>query len=158
GLEPPRPLTAATAALAQALFDHDTPVWLDAAADTAPTRDFLRFHCGCPLASDSQAARFALVANAGALTDLNRFDMGDALYPERAATVVAQVISVRDGTPLTLSGPGIKKRREVQINGLPDEFWRAWQQNRTRYPLGIDLVLVGFDGVLCLPRTTQAKV
>lgn len=157
GLEPPAPLSAATAALALALFDHDTPAWLDAAADCAATRDFLRFHCGCPLVADSRAARFALVADAGALTDLNRFDMGDALYPERAATVVVQVASVREGTPLTLSGPGIKQQDNVRIGGLPDAFWRARQQNSARYPLGIDVALVGADGVLGLPRTTRAQ-
>ena len=45
----PPPLNAASTANALTLLDDSTPVWLDPIADTAPVREFLAFHCGCPI-------------------------------------------------------------------------------------------------------------
>ena len=56
-MTPPARLDPATAAVCLTLLDFETPVWLDAAADSDETRAWLRFHCGCPLVADAGAAR-----------------------------------------------------------------------------------------------------
>src|SRR5690606_9844332 len=61
----PAPLASAAAAVCLSLADYETPVWLDAAAQ--PVRDWLRFHCGCPIVADPGQARFGIVADAAAI-------------------------------------------------------------------------------------------
>lgn len=155
---PPPPLMPATAAVALSLLDSDTPVWLDPGADRPAVRDFLRFHCGCPLVTDSLAARFAIIVGAPHMPGLDHFDAGGALYPEHSATLIVQVASVRGHPDLKLSGPGIQTRHQVGVNGLPHAFWETWRHNGARYPQGVDLVLAGPDGLVGLPRTTRVEV
>ena len=62
GLAPPAPLTAELAAVALALTDADTPVWLDATLAAEPeVAAYLRFHTGAPLTDDPARAAFALI-------------------------------------------------------------------------------------------------
>ncbi len=61
-VQAPSVLMPATAAVALALFDHDTPIWLDDrfAAD-ANMASWLRFQTGAPVTTDAPRAAFALV-------------------------------------------------------------------------------------------------
>src|SRR5262249_43931154 len=68
----PSPMMRGTAAIALTLFDHDTPIWLDAGmSETMDVARWLKFHSGAPIVADSSIAGFALIANA--LPDLDRF-------------------------------------------------------------------------------------
>lgn len=149
----PAPLMPATAALALALFDYETPVWLDEAADTQSVRDWLRFHCGCPLVADKAQARFALLA--GTLETLAGFDTGTDAYPDRSATLIRQVNSLSDGPAHRLSGPGISHEESINIKTLHDDFILDWQKNAKLFPRGLDLFLVAGDRLAGLPRTTR---
>lgn len=150
----PAPLMPATAALALALFDYETPVWLDAAADTAAVRDWLRFHCGCPLVTDRAQARFALLAGApGTPGAMAGFDTGTDAYPDRSATLIWQVDSLSEGQPHRLSGPGITQEETLKINSLYAGFESDWQKNAKLFPRGLDLFLVAGDRLAGLPRT-----
>lgn len=147
----PQPLMPATAALALALFDYETPVWLDEAADTPAVRDWLRFHCGCPLVSDKAQARFALLA--GTAEALAGFDTGTDAYPDRSATLIRQVENLSDGPAYRLSGPGIAQEETLKINSLYADFESDWQKNAKLFPRGLDLFLVAGDRLAGLPRT-----
>ncbi|MFN3460112.1 MAG: phosphonate C-P lyase system protein PhnH [Oceanibaculum sp.] len=149
----PAPLMPATAALALALFDYETPVWLDEAADTQPVRDWLRFHSGCPLVADKAQARFALLA--GTLETLAGFDTGTDAYPDRSATLIRQVNSLSDGPAHRLSGPGISHEESINIKTLHNDFILDWQKNAKLFPRGLDLFLVAGDRLAGLPRTTR---
>src|SRR5260221_8245289 len=81
---PPSPLGEAAAAIALALCDLDTVLWLDAAL--APAADYLRFHCGSPLAAQPRAAQFALIRDRAAMPPLHPFALGSAEYPDRPAS------------------------------------------------------------------------
>src|SRR5215510_1385030 len=75
--QPPAGLCGAAAAVALALFDNDTPVWLDAALRASqPVRQWLAFHAGCPLTEDPARAAFALAGRAGLVPALNGFSPG----------------------------------------------------------------------------------
>ncbi|EKE76406.1 MULTISPECIES: phosphonate C-P lyase system protein PhnH [Oceanibaculum] len=149
----PQPLMPATAALALALFDYETPVWLDEAADTPAVRDWLRFHCGSPLVSDKAQARFALLA--GTPETLSGFDAGTDAYPDRSATLIRQVESLSDGPAYRLSGPGIAQEETLKINALHAGFDSDWQKNAKLFPRGLDLFLVAGHQLAGLPRTTR---
>ena len=151
----PAPLMPATAALALALFDYETPVWLDEAADKPAVRDWLRFHCGCPLVADRAQARFALLA--GTPSSLAGFDAGTDAYPDRSATLIWQLDSLSDGQPHRLNGPGIAQEEILKINSLYVGFESDWQKNAKLFPRGLDLFLVAGDRLAGLPRTVAIE-
>jgi alpha-D-ribose 1-methylphosphonate 5-triphosphate synthase subunit PhnH len=152
------PLHSATLAVALTLLDRDTPVWLDAVADGAEVRDNLRFHCGCPLTQVPEAASFAIISNARSMLPLERFEVGDDLYPDRAATLIVQLESLSGGAELVLSGPGIENRRVLRAAGLPEDFAAQWELNHSLYPCGVDLILTAGASVAALPRSTRLEV
>ena len=147
-------LHSATIAIALALLDFETPVWLDGAAETAETVAHLRFHCGCPIVDEPARARFAIIANPGEMPELGAFDAGTDEYPDRSATLIVQVGSLIAGSGLRLSGPGIATEARLQVNGLPSPFWEAMRDNHARFPRGVDVLLTAGPSLVALPRTT----
>jgi alpha-D-ribose 1-methylphosphonate 5-triphosphate synthase subunit PhnH len=151
---PPAPLPQGLAEVALTLCDHDTTVWLDAAlvAENAVV-DWLRFHTGTNLLEAPDAADFAFVI--GALPPLGSFALGSDEYPDQSTTIVLALPSLTAGPALTLRGPGIKDTTIISPAGLPGDFLRQWGENREQFPRGVDLLLVGPEGLIGLPRTTR---
>ena len=122
----PLPMMRGTAAIALTLFDHDTPIWLDGKmSETSDVARWLKFHSGAPLVADCSICGFALIADAGAQPDLERFAFGSSEYPDRSTTLILQVASLTQGPAWELRGPGI------------------------------DVVLVADDAIVAIPRTTR---
>src|SRR6201995_1487855 len=70
----PGPMMRGAAAIALTLFDHDTPIWLDAKmSETPEVAKWLKFHSGAPVVNDASICHFALIGNGGALPDLSGF-------------------------------------------------------------------------------------
>ena len=155
--DPPAPLAPATAAYLLTIADLDTPVWLDAKSGNKSVQDFLRFHCGCPLVRESEEAAFAIVTDLTQTPRLGMFAQGNELYPDRSATVVLQVTSLRKGQTVTARGPGVKHSMQLQIDGLPDWFWQDWTTNHACYPLGIDILLTCGTEAIGLPRSIHLE-
>ena len=149
----PAPLNAASTAVALTLLDDSTTVWLDAAADTDAVREFLAFHCGCPIVAHSDEAAFALVA--GPMPSLDRFDYGSDEFPENSATVIVQVAALESGSDVCFAGPGIKSFAFMGDPGMADGFWREWSNMGALYPRGVDLILTARSKLACMPRTVQ---
>ena len=155
--EQPGDLAPAAVALVLALADIDTPVWLADARSTLA--DYLRFHCGCPIVDDPQAAAFAL----GRSTDLpalDAFHPGDDLAPERAATVIVSVDALETTSASEvwlLSGPGIADTHRLACRRAPAGFTDFWADNKQRFPAGIDLFFAAGDTLAGLPRTTVIR-
>jgi len=64
------------------LFDHDTPIWLDQRmSETPEVANWLKFHSGAPVVTDSVDLRLAVVVDGGRAADLERFSFGTAEYP-----------------------------------------------------------------------------
>lgn len=156
GLTPPAPLNAEAAALALALCDYETPLWLDPVlAATPAVADFLRFHTGAPIVAEAREARFALIAEPAEMPDFYDFAQGSPEFPDASATLILQVDSFPAG--LVLEGPGINGRTAFGAAPLPADFIERMAANRAGFPLGVDLLLAGAGGVAGLPRSVTVK-
>src|SRR5215831_12209817 len=86
-------LMSAAAAIALTLFDHDTPVWLDPRLAATGVEEWLKFHTGAPVTTETAEASFALVSNGASLPALEQLALGSSEYPDRSTTVIVQVES-----------------------------------------------------------------
>ncbi len=158
---PPAPLSATAAAVALTLCDHDTPVWLDTRlAESAAVYSWLGFHTGAPLVDKPAEAAFALVADPARLPQLADFAQGTQEYPDRSATIVLQVAApspngLQGHRTFVLEGPGIRTTAILVASPLPGNFIEQWNDNRARFPRGVDLILAAPGAVACLPRTVR---
>jgi alpha-D-ribose 1-methylphosphonate 5-triphosphate synthase subunit PhnH len=152
----PSAMARATAAIAFTLFDHDTPVWLDAAMSATPeVAMWLKFHTGAPLVTGSSIAGFALVGDPQTLPALDRFAFGSNEYPDRSTTLILQVGSLTDGPVVELQGPGIDGSATLRASIQPRDLFERLAINATLFPRGIDVVLVHDDCIVAIPRTTR---
>ncbi|TPK43997.1 MULTISPECIES: phosphonate C-P lyase system protein PhnH [unclassified Mesorhizobium] len=155
---PPAPLSAISGAVALALCDNDTPLWLDPALHaSAAVMSWLGFHSGAPLANTPADAHFAFVASPAEMMALDGFSQGTQDYPDRSTTLILQVGDLTSGTPLLLEGPGIEKTATIAPALMPRHFIEQWKQNINRFPRGVDIILAAHDSLACLPRTTRIK-
>jgi alpha-D-ribose 1-methylphosphonate 5-triphosphate synthase subunit PhnH len=151
----PAALAPAAAAIALALFDHDTPVWLDAPlVASEAVASWLRFQTGCPIVADPGQSAFALIADAAAAPSFEAFAQGTPDFPDRSTTLILQIAALTGGAELTLSGPGIRGTASLRARGLPEDIVERQAANRVLFPRGIDLLLVAESQVAALPRTT----
>ncbi len=152
----PSPLMRGAAAIALTLFDHDTPVWLDAAmSETADVTKWLKFHTGAPVIADCSICSFALIGDARALPALDRFAFGSNEYPDRSTTLILQVGSLTEGSRFELRGPGIDGSAVLQVRIGPANLFERLGINAALFPRGIDVVLVADDAIVAIPRTTR---
>jgi alpha-D-ribose 1-methylphosphonate 5-triphosphate synthase subunit PhnH len=155
---PPAPLSATAGAVALALCDNDTPLWLDPALHvSAAIGSWLGFHTGAPLANTPADAHFAFVATPAEMMALDGFAQGTQDYPDRSTTLILQVSDLTSGTPLLLEGPGIETSATIAPALMPRHFIEQWKQNIQRFPRGVDIILATAEGIACLPRTTRIK-
>jgi alpha-D-ribose 1-methylphosphonate 5-triphosphate synthase subunit PhnH len=145
-----------TAAIALTLFDHDTPIWLDAKlSETAEVAKWLKFHSSAPVVADPSIASFALIGDAAAFPDLNRFSFGTNEYPDRSTTLILQVESLTQGNEYRLSGPGIDGIAILRATIAPKDLFDRLAINAPLFPRGIDVVLVADDSIVAITRTTR---
>jgi alpha-D-ribose 1-methylphosphonate 5-triphosphate synthase subunit PhnH len=152
----PGPLMCGAAAIALTLFDHDTPIWLDAKmSETGEVAKWLKFHSGAPVVVDASICSFALIGNGGALPDLSGFSLGTSEYPDRSTTLIIQVDSLKHGGAFELRGPGIDVTATLRAMIEPADLFDRLTINEALFPRGIDVVLVSGDSIVVIPRTTR---
>jgi len=159
----PSPMTPACAAVCLTLLDTDTPVWIGKTLDTPEIRQFLSFHCGCPLRSRPSEAAFALMGVSEAPDVVEVLHTGTAEYPDRAATAIIQCrelgnSSIHNGDVLSLSGPGIQSTQPFAVDGSSRSFWQKRKTVNQEFPTGIDMIFVDAHQIAGLPRTTHVSV
>lgn len=153
-LLPPAPLTANAAALVLMLVDFETKLHLGKGLDTAEdARRYLAFHTGVAFTAEPGQADFALVADISDLPALGTFAQGDLEYPDRSTTVIVQVKGFDES--LHFEGPGIDGRIAFGIAGAPFSFADDLDDNRARFPLGVDLLFAAPDAIAALPRSSR---
>lgn len=156
-VRPPHPLRATTAALILTLCDFETPLWLDPCLARAPeVVQFLRFHSGAACIEPPEQAAFAVVCDAFAMPPLAAFRQGDLAYPDRSTTVIIEVERF-EPSPWRLSGPGVRGQMPFGASPLPPGLLAELADNRSRFPLGIDLFLAAPDAVAALPRSLHIE-
>ena len=149
------PLSPAATAILLTLVDRDTPLWLAASLATPSVCESVRFHTGAPLVIDRDAVAFAVMAADN--TSLDGFAVGTDRYPDRSATLIIEVPSLREGSATVWRGPGIAEGVRVAIAGLPSNFWADWAANRALLPCGIDVVFASGGEVVALPRSIAVE-
>jgi alpha-D-ribose 1-methylphosphonate 5-triphosphate synthase subunit PhnH len=151
-------MSAGAAAVALAMLDYETPVWLDAAlAQGAQVADWIRLHSGARVTSEPAEAAFAFIADPAHAPAFDVFSPGTPEYPDRSATLVLQVEDFGSGDGLLLSGPGIADVRNFSARPLPGDFQARIAANRALFPRGVDVVLVSPEAVAALPRSVTAQ-
>jgi alpha-D-ribose 1-methylphosphonate 5-triphosphate synthase subunit PhnH len=152
----PSALMRGTAAIALTLFDHDMPVWLDPLlSETSEIAKWLKFHTSAPVIEDSSVCSFAVIGDARALPDLDRFSFGSSEYPDRSTTLILQIESLTQGQIFELRGPGIDGTAVLQGAIQPLDLFERLAINAALFPRGIDIVLVHDDSIVAIPRTTR---
>jgi alpha-D-ribose 1-methylphosphonate 5-triphosphate synthase subunit PhnH len=137
------------------LRDYETPVWLDRALARRELIEWIHFHTGAPVTSDSRAAAFAFVADGRDAPSLDSFGYGTTEYPDRSTTLVLQVETLSAGEHLVLSGPGIAGSKTFAAAPLPRDFGAQLVANREAFPRGIDMILATDHAITALPRTVR---
>jgi alpha-D-ribose 1-methylphosphonate 5-triphosphate synthase subunit PhnH len=154
-LAPPPPLAPTAAALLLALLDFETPVWLDPPlADAGGVAEFVRFHTGARLVGSAADAAFAVIADGAGMPPLAGFQQGAPEYPDRSATLILQVDTLRD-SGWRLEGPGIPGHTLFSASPLPPDFAAQARGNRGRFPCGVDVLFATGDAIAALPRSTR---
>jgi alpha-D-ribose 1-methylphosphonate 5-triphosphate synthase subunit PhnH len=152
----PGAMMRGTAAIALTLFDHDTPIWLDARmSDTSEVAKWLKFHTGAPVIADSRICHFALIGDPRSLPALDAFAFGSNEYPDRSTTLILQVESLTQGPALELRGPGIDGAAVLRAAIQPADLVERLGVNAALFPRGIDVVLADDDLIVAIPRTTR---
>ena len=153
---PPAPLGQGSGAVALAMCDPDTPIWLGEGADSESVRAWLSFQCGAPVVEEAGRSAFAF-ASAANMPALEVLAAGTQEYPDRSTTLVVEVETLEGGERLILEGPGIDRPRTVSPAGLPESFVAQRAANRALFPRGVDVVLVAGLRMMALPRSTVAS-
>ena len=152
-ISPPAPLGQGSGAVALAMCDPDTPVWLGEGADSESVRAWLSFQCGAPVVREAEGSAIAF-ARSSNMPAMDAFAVGTQEYPDRSTTLVVEVEALEGGARLILEGPGIDGQRIVEPVGLPEDFVAQRAANRALFPRGVDVVLVAGLRMMALPRST----
>jgi alpha-D-ribose 1-methylphosphonate 5-triphosphate synthase subunit PhnH len=156
--EIPNGLCGATVAVALALFDQDTRVWLSATADCKAVRKYLRRHTACAQVTESMLSDFAIITRLGELPCFGDFFCGTRAYPERSTKLIVEVEGLEADGPWRLEGPGIPGAQRLGAKGLGETFLSQWARNTRLSPRGIDVFLTCGRRLCVLPRTTRIEV
>lgn len=157
-LTAPAPLSATAAALATALLDYETPLWLDAAlSETPDVTRWIRFHTGARVTADPRQAAFAFIADPARAPAFDSFALGTPEYPDRSTTIVLQVEQFGSGQPLALRGPGIADSVSLSAQPLPPDFLDRLAANHALFPRGVDVIMLSATSVAALPRSVVAS-
>ncbi|MDZ4843629.1 MAG: phosphonate C-P lyase system protein PhnH [Hyphomicrobium aestuarii] len=162
------PLPKAMAATILTLADHETTIWLDPGLAARPeVASYLRFATAAKITPDPHTATFALVCDPLTMPSLDAFAQGTPDYPDRSTTILLAVDCLdstaannRDGQPeatLILTGPGIDGTAALDFTPQPSQLRQQLTQNRSRFPMGVDLIICASDTIAALPRSARIQ-
>lgn len=142
-------------AIALCLVDNTTTVWLSPAFSSSSFKQSLAFHCGCRYVESAQQAQFVFVHEHELDQVVDSLSVGSDRDPEFSATAIVHIETWDQGVEQIWSGPGIQYSKKVTLPFTP-YFWQQRKQ-KNQFPRGIDVLVVGEQCVLGLPRTTVVQ-
>jgi alpha-D-ribose 1-methylphosphonate 5-triphosphate synthase subunit PhnH len=158
-LQPPAALSGGLAALALALCDFETPIFLAPrlAGDAAVTA-YLRFYTGARFVDTPQASAFALVDEPAALPAFEAFAHGTLAYPDQSTTLIIGVEHLNNAAGWRLRGPGIDGFRDLDAGSqCAQRLLPFFAGNRRLFPRGVDMFLLAERTIAGLPRSTHLE-
>lgn len=88
---------------------------------------------------------------------MDKIQIGTLEDPHLGATMLVECDDLYSGDTWTLSGPGIKEKKVIQLP-LNEEWVRKRKLTNEEFPLGFDMLLVDENAnCVALPRTTQIE-
>ena len=157
-LRAPALLSGGAAALALALCDYETPLWIDEALASNPeVGSYLRFHTGARITSAPSEAAFAIAADPLRLPDLAAFAIGTPDYPDRSTALILEVGSVAVSPGWSLAGPGVMAGMRFGVSGIRADLLAQRRALAMHFPKGIDILFAADAWVAALPRTTRVE-
>lgn len=152
-------------AVALTLFDNEVSFHVAGDEDDR-LQEFLRLHTMAGI-EPLDRADFIIVHGRGKRdVVLSEAKRGELLFPERGATVIYAVDSLRpgdsarsgkdrEGVTIQLEGPGVKDKRSLRVSGMEPSHLVEIRQLNSKFPLGVDVILGGDDcQVACIPRSS----
>jgi alpha-D-ribose 1-methylphosphonate 5-triphosphate synthase subunit PhnH len=138
--------------IAESLIDLETSFY---SSDPTLSSELIHFNAHC-LPPTQAMYQFYPNPCPADLHQIEKAPAGTHIHPDLSATLVIGC-QFDKGRMLRWTGPGIRGSLELQISGIPDDFWNLRGQI-VRYPLGWDIFLVDHYQVVGLPRTTCVEV
>ena len=107
-----------------------------------------------------EEADYVLVFGGESAGAVLRTRRGDLRYPDKGATIIYLVKSVKgDGITLRLKGPGIKGEQLLSLDGFSESEVRDIKAANSDFPLGIDCIFIDSDArTASVPRSTHLEV
>ncbi|EKN4208413.1 phosphonate C-P lyase system protein PhnH [Yersinia ruckeri] len=150
-------LNPAATSLLLTLADQETTVYLADGLTSDSIWKNLRFHTGAAAATSLQQADFAIFHQEITAEQLAHCPAGNEVSPERSVTVVIQIASLHQGTPLRLRGAGIEQQRQISPC-LPTALLNYLIARPKTFPMGIDFLFTCGENLMAIPQTTHLEV
>ncbi len=87
--------------------------------------------------------------------------LGTLPSPDLSATIIINIKNLSRGSDpgcLQLSGPGIKTKSMINIEGLSPVWLEKRESWICNFPLGVDMILVDQTQIVAIPRTTKVEL
>ena len=110
--------------------------------------------------TQTEDADYIIICNGDSRNTITSCQKGTLEYPDSGVTLIYLVDQLIN-TPghLSLSGPGIRNRQQIEIKGISSEEIAKLTKINREFPLGVDAVFLDKTGKLaCIPRSTRIEV
>jgi alpha-D-ribose 1-methylphosphonate 5-triphosphate synthase subunit PhnH len=102
-------------------------------------------------------ANFAIVTKPASMPDLDCFRVDRYEYHEKATTMIIQVDDILPRADTKYSNIFFEKTAQLELKGVPDNFWDRWQYLSGLYPLDIDIFFTCDDVLIALPKINKEE-
>jgi alpha-D-ribose 1-methylphosphonate 5-triphosphate synthase subunit PhnH len=142
------------------LLDHEVSFKVLDPKNRENTEEISRYISSNTGSRESQLenAVFFLIYGGSSNGLIKKMKRGTLEYPDASATLIYDVGRIGKGIRLTISGPGIRAEREIEIDGIEEEEIREIVTVNSEFPLGIDAIFSDrYGNIVCLPRSTRVR-